>query len=120
MHSPSRFVAAVALLLLIASTLFGQTSTGTISGRVVDPTGASVAGAEVRIQNEVIKDFRTFTSDQSGDFVFPGLQPGTYDITVKSAGFKQFEKTGLILNGNADLAAGELKLQVGAATETVE
>src|ERR1035438_9049201 len=94
MHRPSRLLAPVALLLLLASTLFGQTSSGTVSGRVVDPSGAAVAGAEVRIQNETIKDVRTFTTNPNGDFVFTELQPGAYTLSVKAAGFKQFEKTG--------------------------
>lgn len=120
MQRPRGFLAPAALLLLVVSTLFGQTSTGTISGRVVDPVGAVVPGAEVRIQNEIIKDVRTFTSNQSGDFVFSELQPGTYTLSVKAAGFKQFEKTGLILNASADLTTGDIKLQLGAASETVE
>jgi hypothetical protein len=106
--------------MALAGTLFGQTSTGTISGHVADPTGAAVPGAEVRIQNEVIKDFRTFNTDHDGNFTFPGLQPGTYTVTVKAAGFKQYEKTGLILNGNDELAAGEMRLQIGATSDTVE
>jgi hypothetical protein len=79
-----------------------------------------VPGAEVRVQNEIIKDARTFTSAQNGDFIFDDLQPGSYTLTVKAAGFKQFEKIGMRLNANDALAAGEIKLQVGATSETVE
>ncbi len=120
MHRPSRVLAPVALLVLFASTVFGQTSTGTISGRVVDPSGAAVPGAEVRVQNDIVKDVRTFTSAQNGAFIFDDLQPGSYTLTVKATGFKQFEKTGMQLSANDALAAGEIKLQVGATSETVE
>jgi len=99
---------------------WGQSSTGTISGRVVDPSGAVVSGAEVRIQNEIQKDLRTFTTLESGDFVFANVQPGTYTLTVKTAGFKLYESTGMGLNANDALSLGDIKLQLGATSETVE
>src|SRR5437763_1594052 len=93
-----RAVAPTALFFVFLSSLFGQGSSGTISGRVVDPTGMAVAGASVKLQNQTIQDSRTFTTTQSGDFLFADVQPGTYSISVKAAGFKQFDKTGLQLN----------------------
>ncbi len=120
MQRPGRLLAPLALLVLLAGALLGQGSSGTISGRVVDPTGAPVAGAEVRIQNEIIKDSRTFTTTAEGAFIFADLQPGAYDVTVKLTGFKQFEKTGLQLTANDVLSAGDLKLQIGATSDTVE
>jgi hypothetical protein len=100
--------------------LFGQSSSGTIQGRVVDTSGGAVSNADVRAINQIDKTSRSFTTNPSGDFVFTDLGPGTYTILVKASGFKQFEKTDLHLTSEEILAAGDLKLQVGQVTETVE
>ena len=52
--------------------------------------------------------------------MFTDLGPGTYTLLVKASGFKQFEKTDLQLTASETLAAGDLRLQVGQVTETVE
>jgi hypothetical protein len=100
--------------------LWGQSSSGTITGRVVDTSGGAVARAEVRAINQIDKTSRSFTTNASGDFVFTDLGPGSYTLLVKAAGFKQFEKTDLQLTALETLAAGDLRLQVGQVTETVE
>jgi outer membrane receptor protein involved in Fe transport len=113
-------LAVAAALLLLTATLFGQGSSGSISGRVVDPTGAAIAGAEVHLINQVDRQTRTFTTTQSGDFAFPAIEPGDYTLSLKLQGFKQYEKKDVHLAANASLSAGDLKLEVGAVSETVE
>ncbi len=108
------------LTLLACAIAWAQSSSGTITGRVLDPAGAVVAGSEVRIQNEIQKDIRTFLTSQNGIFTFVDVQPGTYTLTVKSPGFKQFEKRGLLLNSSDSLSAGDIRLQIGSNAETVE
>jgi hypothetical protein len=51
--------------------------------------------------------------------VFPNLEPGIYTVSVKMAGFKQLEKSGLHLSAFESLTAGDLKLEVGAVTEAI-
>jgi hypothetical protein len=99
---------------------YGQSSTGTISGRVVDQSGAAIAGAEVRVISDAEKQSRLFPSSQSGEFTFPDLASGDYTISIRHPGFKQFEKKGLHLAASDDLSAGTFRLEVGSATETVE
>src|SRR5689334_15915934 len=106
--------------LLAASSVFAQSTAGTISGRVVDPSGAPIAGGEVHVINQVDRNTRTFTTTPTGDFVFPNLDPATYTITAKAAGFKAIERKDIVLNANDRLAVGDIKLEVGAITETVE
>src|SRR5205085_5139387 len=55
-----------------------------------------------------------------GRFVFPQLQPGTYTITVEMPGFKKFERKDLILQGNENLALGNMTLEVGAVDQSIE
>ena len=120
MYLPHRFLLCLALLLVCAGMLCAQSSTGAVSGRVVDPSGAAIAGAEVRVINQVDQNTRTFTTSASGDFLFPNLEPGAYTVLAKAAGFKQAERKDLQLFASDRLAVGDLKLEVGAVTETVE
>jgi hypothetical protein len=107
-------------LVAAASTTWGQTSSGTVTGRVVDPTGAAVSGAEVRLINQATKDAHTAISAANGDFSFTDVQPGTFTLAVKFAGFKQLDKSNLNLTASERLATGDLRLEVGNVTETVE
>jgi hypothetical protein len=117
---PRRSAIYLAAFPLFAGMLFGQSSSGTISGRVVDSSGGAITGAEVRAINQEDRTSRSFTTTSTGDFVFSNVDPGTYTLSVKAAGFKLFEKSDLHLSASESLAAGDIKLQVGAVTETVQ
>lgn len=112
-------VCACALLLGVSSSL-AQSSSATINGRVVDPTGAPVPGVEVHVINQVDSNTRSFTTTPTGDFLFPNLEPGTYTVTAKMSGFKQYEKKDITLSASDRLSLGDLRLEVGAVTETLE
>src|SRR6185436_1965686 len=108
-----------ALMAACSSLMFGQSSTGTISGRVLDASGSVVNGAEVRVTNQVDKNARNFITT-SGEFVFTNLEPGIYTLSVKASGFKQYERKDLHLVSSDRLALNDLQLEVGAVTEIVE
>jgi hypothetical protein len=108
------------LLSACATASWGQTSSGTITGRVIDPSGAAVSAAEARLINQATKDARTLMTSANGDFSFTDVQPGVYTIVVKFRGFKQFEKSNLNLTASERLATGDLRLEVGNVSETVE
>jgi hypothetical protein len=86
---------------------------------VVDASGAVIPGAQVSLTNEETGAREVATSNGAGLFVFPSLQPGTFAVSVQAAGFKQFEKRDLHLTASQRLSAGDLQLEVGAATQTV-
>lgn len=96
-----------------------QTTSGEISGRVVDASGAVVPGAQITLMNEETGTRQTAPTNGAGLFVFPSLLPGTYAVSVQSAGFKTYEKRDLHLTASQRLSSGDLKLEVGAATQTV-
>ena len=81
-------------LLIVSFVLFNSTTvwaqagpTGTFSGTVTDPQGASVAGATVIIRNTGTNQSRTTTTSEEGRFVFNVLPVGTYEATFEQAGF---------------------------------
>jgi hypothetical protein len=99
---------------------YAQTFTGSISGHVIDQEGAAVTNATVTA-SEPSKNIEetTKTSDQ-GDFSFASLQPGNYTVSVQAQGFKKLDTPNIALHANDRLALGNLNLQVGAITETIE
>jgi hypothetical protein len=105
--------------LLLASTVFGQTITGAISGIVVDPNGANVPGATITLTNDQTNDKREQPTNESGLFRFASVQPGVYTLRVEHAGFETLQRTRVVLSANENLALGDLTLKTGQVTETV-
>jgi hypothetical protein len=97
----------------------GQTTTGTIVGSVLDPSGLPVAGANVTLIDRATSVQRRTQSLTTGDFAFNTVEPGIFDIQVEAAGFKKFERTSINLAANDRLSVGTLALQIGSAAESV-
>lgn len=108
------------VLLMVGSVLArAQEVSGSISGTVVDPTGASVNGAVVKMTNtDRAYVERTVKTDKAGFYAAPSLPLGTYSVTFAMKGFKTATISGLVLNASDALKVDE-KLTVGAPTETI-
>jgi len=87
-------------------------------GTVTDPSGAAVPNAEVTILQLSTGTLRTFTSNDSGQFVAASLPIGKYDVKCAASGFKVDEHKGVILNVN-DRVRVDFQMKVGAKTETI-
>jgi outer membrane receptor protein involved in Fe transport len=83
----------IAALVLSAPALHAQTPTGTISGRVNDQGSLAVPGATVSITSPNLQGTRTTVTSENGDFIFPGLPPGTYTVAVELSGFATVKQT---------------------------
>src|SRR5581483_1996707 len=64
-------------------------SSGSVTGTITDPSGSAVAGAQVTIRNSGTNAERTMQTNVSGIYVFTGLAPGNYDLSVSNAGFER-------------------------------
>jgi hypothetical protein len=113
------FGAVVAILSLAALSLEAQVTSGTISGRVTDSSGAVIKNASVTISNPANGLSRKVTTSDSGEFSSPNLLPGTYTIAVEVPGFKKLESPGFVLTAAGKLDTGDLVLAVGTATAEV-
>lgn len=110
----------VCTLALGATALMSQTITGSIVGSVKDPSGLAVGGAEIRVVQAATGVTRQAQSNnEHGDFSLPSLPPGEYSLMVKAPGFKSLEQKSLKLSASGTLPVGELVLEVGSVTETV-
>ncbi len=109
------------ILLFLTTTLavYSQTITGTVSGTVIDTSGGAVANASVTLTSETTGESRAMKSNESGDFVFNAVVPGTYLLRIEQQGFKTIERPGLVLTATQRLSVGNIELPVGAVTERV-
>jgi hypothetical protein len=90
----------------------------TLTGTVVDPNGAVVAGATVTITNVATNvSYNTQTTD-AGLYRFPVLPVGTYSVRVEAPGFSAAEIQNTVLTVGQTVTQ-DVKLTVGAPTETV-
>lgn len=113
----TRLTIFAAVLLVVP--LWGQETRGTILGRVTDPSGAVVAGAEVRATNIATGVSAGARSNEAGNFALPYLLPGTYTIQSEMAGFKKFVREGIQVRVN-DTVEVNIEPQVGNASEFIE
>ena len=110
----------LSVLLALGPAANSQTITGQIAGHLVDPAGAIVAGAPVRLTNDLTKQVREFLTDSNGSFVFANLVPGSYSIHIVQPGFKAYDQTGITVSAVERVDLHDLKLQVGDVSTTVE
>ncbi|HUR99625.1 MAG TPA: TonB-dependent receptor [Pyrinomonadaceae bacterium] len=114
----SGFIGKFFVLVLLAASASmvsaqSQSSAADLTGTVVDPNGAVVAGATVTARNTATGIERTATSGDDGTYKLLGLPPGEYDVTSEAATFKKVSITGVRLTVGQ---AAELKIsmEIGA------
>ncbi len=106
-------------LVLFPGALRAQEGRGTIAGRVVDSSGAIIAGAEVRVTNKETGASVSARSNDAGNYTIPYLLPGTYHLTAEFTGFTKTERPRLEVRVN-DVLNIEIQLQVGDVAEHIE
>src|SRR5260370_33363089 len=113
------FLALLVALLSTALGAYGQTFRGAINGRVTDPTGAAVPGANVTATEAATSVAHTTVSTGDGQFSFQDIQPGAYKVTVSAAGFQQSTVSDIHVTAGHGFHV-PLKLSAGAQTTTGE
>jgi Carboxypeptidase regulatory-like domain/TonB-dependent Receptor Plug Domain len=113
-------VSVVVLLLALLWTAagFAQYTTARLSGIVTDNTGSAVLGATVTVEQIGTGYKQTSKTEASGDYLFPSLPVGEYQLTVEMAGFSTYMQRGITLSvGQA--ASQNITLRVGAVSQQV-
>jgi len=106
------------LCFAIALTAFGQEFRSTVSGRVVDPSGAAVAGARLQaLEANTGAKYET-NSGAEGEYSLPFLPPGRYSLMGEMNGFKKFTQDGISVGTNQRLNI-DITLQLGSQSEVV-
>jgi len=117
----ANFLVAVRCLLFslaIAIAAVAQTDSGTVSGRVADPTGSIILGAQVSLIDIDRSTVSQTLTNNSGLYTFHGVHPGRYRMEVEAKGFKTVNVTGLIVNTQANLEQN-FALAIGSVSESI-
>jgi len=106
------------VILLRASPVWPQTP-GTISGSVVDATGAPVAGAAVTLSHEDSPAPDEVFSREDGQFSLANVAAGRYRLTISASGFAARTVSG-VLNGGEGAALSPIQLTIAAGAVAVD
>ncbi len=121
---PSRvFGNSLAVLLLCSAVAFGQSQNASLSGQVVDKTGAILPQATVTL-TFTERGFSSSTqTDSSGRYAFPNLTPGSYNLSIAAKGFQTYVQNGIQLLAtqseeiNATLQVGDTSTRIEVAAD---
>jgi Carboxypeptidase regulatory-like domain/TonB dependent receptor len=122
LHPFARLARTCSLSLLIFSLVanftWAQSETATVSGQVVDPSGLSLTGAQVKLVDIDRDTITLVTTNNNGLYTFPSVRPGRYRMAVTAAGFKVVNVTGVTVNVQDHLEQN-FKLVVGSVSESI-
>ncbi|MDR5727049.1 MAG: carboxypeptidase-like regulatory domain-containing protein, partial [Terriglobia bacterium] len=100
------------------ATAVAQFTTARLSGTVTDKAGAAVAGATVSVDQVTTGYKQTAKTGSAGEYLFPSLPIGSYEMTVEMPGFSAYVQQGIVLTvGQA--ASQNVTLAVGATAQQV-
>lgn len=106
----------ICIILLAGECTRGQSTTGSIVGRITDPAKAVVVGAQITSTHQGTGVEYKSKSDGSGNYVVPALPPGAYTVTASKEGFA----TATIKDVRLDIDQKQLlnfELQIGAVSQ---
>jgi hypothetical protein len=110
---------AFLLMMCACTAAWAQTVSTQILGLVTDSSGALIAGATVTAKHVATGDTRTTTSNETGNYVFPLLEIGQYELTCAAPGFRTEVRTGITLQLQQK-ARYDFVLSVGQQVESIE
>ncbi|HTS71331.1 MAG TPA: TonB-dependent receptor [Terriglobia bacterium] len=110
--------ALVVVVALSCLTARAQSTFGTIVGSITDSSGAVVAGAQVKAQDQATGVERDTQSDERGDYLLVNMNPGTYTITVTAQNFATVKNEGVVLPARETVRT-DFKLTLQTMTQQV-
>jgi len=114
----NRMVGVAALFLCVHAGQ-AQTSRGTLTGIVSDATAAVIANAAVEARNVDTGITRSTKTNESGVYRFDAVELGTYDLTVKMAGFNEYAARRVPVAGGQTVSI-DVRLEVGTTATVTE
>jgi len=109
--------AFVLFALINTSIVFAQISAG-LKGRVIDPSGAAIASAQVELTQTATNVHQSTTTTSAGDYVFSNLIPGSYQLDVTAAGFRHLQRSGVTVSVGQTISV-DLSLSIGSDQQIV-
>ncbi len=109
---------ALTLILAYAGALHAQDYRAKVQGNVTDSSGGIIAGSEVTLSNVKTGVSVKKTTNDSGQYIFDLVEPGTYTLTAEQPGFSNFMQENFTVQVRADITIDPV-LRVGGAAEQV-
>jgi len=106
------------LIALAAVCAPAQTFQGGVRGQVADQGGAVVPDVKVTLINQATSEQRATLSNESGEYAFTAVNPGTYALRAEAPSFKKFEHAGVVV-ATQGFPTVDIKLELGDVVETV-
>jgi Carboxypeptidase regulatory-like domain len=113
-----RLFSAFVLFVVASGAVSFAQITANLRGRVLDPSGAAVANAQVELTETSKNIHQTTTTSSTGDYLFINLNPGSYGVCVAAAGFEKLSHTGVTVVVGQTVTA-DLALTLGGDRQTV-
>ena len=114
-----RLLSTTLFLVALGGFLWGQgRNTAALHGRVTDQQGGVVPGANVTLVHVATGITRTVESNAAGEFEFPTIPVGEYNLAVRKQGFRTVEQSGIVLQVN-DNRRTDVSLVIGEVSTTV-
>ena len=114
----SRVASFLALIAAALSPVWGQQTTATLLGSIVDGSGAAMSGVTVKAVNLATNLTRESVSDQAGNYSIPYLPAGTYKLTATQAGFQMQQVDSMTLQVEQS-ARVDFSMKIGSVAETI-
>ncbi len=114
-----RMIACLALLAVSSLASMAQTSTGSITGTVVDPQSLPIEDATVTLTNLDSNTKYESKTSSTGGYQFSRIDYGRYSVEVNKAGFRSGLVNGIKLDTATEYSVVPIKLEVGAGIESV-
>src|SRR5579872_3954747 len=117
-HWSWRTAACAVMAAVLAASAWGQQPAGSISGRVLDPSGAVIPNASVSLTSAQ-GTTRTVSSDAQGHYALRQVAPGRYSVVAQAPGFAVFRKLGIQIAAGRAVTLG-ISLSISATQAQVE
>jgi hypothetical protein len=109
----------LALALICALACLSQTSTGTLTGIVTDPSQARLANVSLKLASEETGVALTATTNSAGEYTFPLLASGRYRLEAETGGFQRSAHSGIVMELGRTVRL-DVTMQLGQVSESVE
>ncbi|MGA3323718.1 MAG: carboxypeptidase-like regulatory domain-containing protein [Terriglobia bacterium] len=113
-----RIAPILLLLAFLPLPLLAQQTGASVTGHVIDPSGAAISGAKIKLISTQTGAVYPTESNSTGLYQLPFVLIGNYTLTVQKEGFKKFDQAGITLIGDQK-AVIDVTLELGSVTQTV-